>query len=422
MNRFLRPSLDWNELMADPSNDAVGDLAQSGKGRSNGLLVDHRVRGIVENYAELDWALSLHVRIGSVGHNASDASHGRVLFQRLSEVQLSALVTDDSACLAEGQLASLGDNGGWVYYPVFVGVGQLAEDGEFVVGGEIPSLVRLVLVEPAEVGIAKKLPDAGVSEALWRIRNRELDRFRFFLRRLSSKVEKRKLPHDVIEGRTKVVDDLPDKDAPFQDGEPPAEAGRVERYLRSLRVVLAPDAVQVRLEEPLDLFVEGIQLLKGPCGLGMGSVERWHGGDLTTKGPITQGPPPVFRQTLLEHPNIGAYDEWAGDYELQVLEGSSQDPAIMEAIRRLGPYDWIFVDGDHRPEPAMSDVLLGVECAAPGALLLIHDIADCYVFETAEWTTGPHDAFVAAGEGRETWTYVDPGEHRWGHGIGVIQL
>ena len=67
------------------------------------------------------------------------------------------------------------------------------------------------------------------------------------------------------------------------------------------------------------------------------------------------------------------------------------------------------------------DVQLALACAASGALLLIHDIETCWQ-PPGHWTSGPREAFAYAAEGRESWTYLDPEEMRWGHGIGVVQL
>ena len=49
--------------------------------------------------------------------------------------------------------------------------------------------------------------------------------------------------------------------------------------------------------------------------------------------------------------------QWAdeADAELVLLQGMSQDPALIEQARELGPYDFIFIDADHRYDSVKAD-------------------------------------------------------------------
>lgn len=149
-------------------------------------------------------------------------------------------------------------------------------------------------------------------------------------------------------------------------------------------------------------------------------IGSWQGGTLRVW--LDSAPQRVVAVDL-NHQSAEQYPDWRRDpTELEVIEGDSQDRAIKLLILRLSPFDWIFVDGDHRPGEALSDVTLGIEAAASGALLLIHDIVTCWDVALGGWTEGPRLAFEQAREGRESWEYVDPEPMRWGHGIGVVQL
>lgn len=83
-------------------------------------------------------------------------------------------------------------------------------------------------------------------------------------------------------------------------------------------------------------------------------------------------------------PNIG---DWGNDSEetlknnIKLLQeegteahlflGNSQDPAIIKAVEKLGPYDFIFIDGDHRYEGVKSDWM---NYGHLGKKVVFHDI------------------------------------------------
>jgi cephalosporin hydroxylase len=71
--------------------------------------------------------------------------------------------------------------------------------------------------------------------------------------------------------------------------------------------------------------------------------------------------------------------EWANanGVELTTLRGNSHDPAIVEAVRSMGPYDWIYIDADHVYDAAKSDWRNYGAMTAPGGCVVLHDIVAC---------------------------------------------
>ena len=129
-----------------------------------------------------------------------------------------------------------------------------------------------------------------------------------------------------------------------------------------------------------------------------------------------------------EHRNYEAYDEWQRPPTVLVLGwGRSQEPAMVSLMRENGPYDWVFIDGDHDPEMVRQDVENTLPLIREGGLMLLHDIAPGTANTEA---TGPRRVFDQLRQGRESWEYVSDGNivfpgrgpHEWAHGIGVVQL
>ncbi len=60
--------------------------------------------------------------------------------------------------------------------------------------------------------------------------------------------------------------------------------------------------------------------------------------------------------------------------ELVLLTGRSQNADVQEEIRRRGPYDWVFIDGDHSYDAVKADADLALTITRPGGYILFHDI------------------------------------------------
>jgi len=72
-------------------------------------------------------------------------------------------------------------------------------------------------------------------------------------------------------------------------------------------------------------------------------------------------------------------DDWLGWAEnvgcdLRLLKGRSQDPEIVAAARGHGPYDFVFVDADHRYAAGKADWENYSPMVAPGGVIAFHDI------------------------------------------------
>ena len=122
------------------------------------------------------------------------------------------------------------------------------------------------------------------------------------------------------------------------------------------------------------------------------------------------------------HRNPHLYDEWLNEEtELVEIAGYSHDLNIQASIAADGPYDWIFIDGDHDEPVVTRDIELALRVAAPGAVILIHDIvAEGYP------PIPPRIHFDRLAQHYKSWEIVEPRPAWWprenGHGIGVIEV
>src|SRR4051812_36281041 len=70
-----------------------------------------------------------------------------------------------------------------------------------------------------------------------------------------------------------------------------------------------------------------------------------------------------FAQTVtavddtMRDPGPDAWTAWAEQTgtELSLLHGDSRDPAIVESVRRRGPYQFVLIDGDHSYDGVRAD-------------------------------------------------------------------
>lgn len=69
------------------------------------------------------------------------------------------------------------------------------------------------------------------------------------------------------------------------------------------------------------------------------------------------------------------WEKWADEAgaELHLLRGMSQDSEIVDKARELGPYDFIFIDADHRYEAVRADWENYRGMLAEGGIFGFHD-------------------------------------------------
>lgn len=68
------------------------------------------------------------------------------------------------------------------------------------------------------------------------------------------------------------------------------------------------------------------------------------------------------------------WNDWWG-HEVQFLdfEADSHAPATVDHVRALGPFDFVFIDGDHTYEGVRADWLAWSPLVRPGGLVAFHD-------------------------------------------------
>lgn len=67
---------------------------------------------------------------------------------------------------------------------------------------------------------------------------------------------------------------------------------------------------------------------------------------------------------------------WARDtVDLIMVAGDSHDPDTIELVAEHGPYEWLFIDGNHRYQDARADFDAYRPMVEPGGHVILHDIA-----------------------------------------------
>ncbi len=122
------------------------------------------------------------------------------------------------------------------------------------------------------------------------------------------------------------------------------------------------------------------------------------------------------------HLNPHLYDTWKkNDTLLIVVEGRTGTQETDDQVRLNGPYEWIFIDGDHTQEAIDHDIELARSVLVPDGVILIHDIA-------AEGypPIPPRIAFDRVKVEGFSWEIVEEPPDWYasdnGHGIGVVQF
>lgn len=73
--------------------------------------------------------------------------------------------------------------------------------------------------------------------------------------------------------------------------------------------------------------------------------------------------------------NRAAYEDWLPEgVRLHVLSADSRHANTIKKVRALGPFDWIFIDAGHFYEEVRDDWENYRPVAAPGAVVVFHDI------------------------------------------------
>jgi cephalosporin hydroxylase len=100
-------------------------------------------------------------------------------------------------------------------------------------------------------------------------------------------------------------------------------------------------------------------------------IGAWHGGTLWHW--LQTGETVVVIDDEMRM--MDEWRRWADETDsiLWLLQGFSQDPEVIDAARNLGPYDWVFVDGDHRYEAVKADWENYRDMVTPGGVFVFHD-------------------------------------------------
>jgi len=112
--------------------------------------------------------------------------------------------------------------------------------------------------------------------------------------------------------------------------------------------------------------------------------------------------------------------QWAkaAGVELFTPQGSSHDPALIDDVAELGPYDWIYIDADHSYQAVAADWRNYAPLCAPGGVVLFHDIVACPVRHPE---MGVPQLWAELKAAYRTTEMVDDYTAKWA-GLGVVWL
>ncbi len=150
----------------------------------------------------------------------------------------------------------------------------------------------------------------------------------------------------------------------------------------------------------------------------------WDGGTLKV---WLEDAAPYARIAALDmnHRNSDAYEEWRReDVELLCYTGDSQTEQAKTWVRENGPFDWLFIDGDHGAGAVRSDFEMCKDAAAEGAIILLHDIAAPVGDPNWNYGTYPPGDLVDELEahGYTVERFIEHNNDPWAHGIGMVRL
>lgn len=106
-------------------------------------------------------------------------------------------------------------------------------------------------------------------------------------------------------------------------------------------------------------------------------IGTWHGGTLWH---WLQDAAPGATVVSVDSYAVGVdnrhmYLDWCPDgVTVVALEGDSRDAGTISEVETYGPYDWVFIDAGHHYDEVKADWLNYKRMAAPGAVVLFHDI------------------------------------------------
>lgn len=124
-------------------------------------------------------------------------------------------------------------------------------------------------------------------------------------------------------------------------------------------------------------FEPVLELYRDKAPISVLEIGTYHGGTLYH---WLQNAAPGASIVSLDSYAVGVdnrhlYGDWIPEgVTLEVLEGDSRDPGIIEAIRKHAPFDWIFIDAGHYLHEVSADWANYGPMAAKGGCVLFHDI------------------------------------------------
>lgn len=171
--------------------------------------------------------------------------------------------------------------------------------------------------------------------------------------------------------------------------------------------------VESELEEMLALYRERAPVHALEIGVWQGGTLRRWLADAAPSATVVAVDP--------KHPNADVYDEWRREGGADVaiaIWGLSEDKEVARTVEFYGPYDWVFIDGDHSLEAVRHDVQTYSPMIRQGGCLLLHDI----VPPDGEKSYPPGEVFAALKGKHLTRAIVSSEPSDVSHGIGVVFL